>query len=128
MIYVDTSVVLAELFGEERHPSHDLWREPLVSSRLLTYECWVRTHARGRGRTHGATLAVLLAKLQLVELAPEALARATEPFRSAVKTLDALHLSTALWLATQAEELQVASYDTRLRAAAEAEGLPLYPL
>ena len=46
MIYLDTSVALAQLFGETRRPPADLWSQPLVSSRLLEYELWTRVHAR----------------------------------------------------------------------------------
>ena len=35
MIYVDTSVVLAELLAEDRSPPARLWESDLVSSRLL---------------------------------------------------------------------------------------------
>lgn len=38
MIYLDTSVLLAELLDEERRPPARLWSEPLVSSSLLEYE------------------------------------------------------------------------------------------
>ncbi len=36
MIYVDSSVVLAHLLGEDRSPPDALWREPVMSSRLDT--------------------------------------------------------------------------------------------
>lgn len=49
MIYLDTSVVLAALFDEQRRPAADLWRRPLVSSRLLAYELPTRCRARGVG-------------------------------------------------------------------------------
>lgn len=35
MIYLDSSVALAYLLGEERTPPISLWRSPLVSSRPL---------------------------------------------------------------------------------------------
>jgi hypothetical protein len=35
VIYVDSSVVLAQLLGEERAPPEWLWDENLVASRLL---------------------------------------------------------------------------------------------
>jgi len=37
LIYLDSSVALAQLFGEGRSPPEALWQEPLVSSRLLEY-------------------------------------------------------------------------------------------
>jgi antitoxin (DNA-binding transcriptional repressor) of toxin-antitoxin stability system len=38
LIYLDSSVALAQLFGEGRSPPDALWQEPLVSSRLLEFE------------------------------------------------------------------------------------------
>jgi len=40
VIYLDTSVALAELLAEDRRARPTLWEEPLVSSRLLEYELW----------------------------------------------------------------------------------------
>jgi hypothetical protein len=44
--YLDSSVALAHLLAEELEPPEELWREPLISSRLLQYEVWRRIHAR----------------------------------------------------------------------------------
>jgi len=38
VIYLDTSVALAQLLSEDRLPPDRLWSETLVSSRLLEYE------------------------------------------------------------------------------------------
>lgn len=123
MIYVDTSVVLAELFAEDRRPRGAFWEEPLVSSRLLEYEVWARVHGRGAARSHGEAAREILARLSFVELAPTVLARALDPFPVAVRTLDALHLATALFLRERSQEVAVAAYDERLRRAAGAVGL-----
>ena len=53
MIYIDTSVVLAELLVEDRKPKASLWSQPLVSSRLLQYETWSRVNAAGLTGSHG---------------------------------------------------------------------------
>ena len=53
LIYLDSSVALAQLFAEDRKPSEDLWGEPLTASRLLQYEVWTRVHARRLERAHG---------------------------------------------------------------------------
>jgi hypothetical protein len=42
VIYLDTSVVLAQLLAEDRRPPAALWTEVLVSSRLLEYELATR--------------------------------------------------------------------------------------
>jgi len=47
LIYLDASVALAHLLAEDRRPPASLWEEPLISSRLLQYEIWVRIHAYG---------------------------------------------------------------------------------
>jgi len=51
--YVDTSVVLAQLFAEDRIPSTTLWEQPLIASRLTEYEVWTRVHARKLAESHG---------------------------------------------------------------------------
>ena len=127
MIYLDTSVALAELFAEDRRPPEALWAEPLVSSRLLEYELWTRVHARGTGRTHGDAARDLLARVSMVELVAPVLARALEAFPAPVRTLDALHLSTVDYLVHAGQHVAVATYDERMRRAAGAMGFELYP-
>ena len=53
MIYLDTSVVLAQLLAEDHRPPAALWSETLVSSRLMEYEIWTRLHARTLADSHG---------------------------------------------------------------------------
>jgi predicted nucleic acid-binding protein len=57
-----------------------------------------------------------------------ALARALEPWPVSLRTLDALHLATMDFLRLQGEAVKLASYDTRLVAAARALGIPLVAL
>ena len=66
----------------------------LVASRLLEYELWTRVHSLDLGRSHGEEARELLGQVSLVELVPEVLERALEPFPVRVRTLDALHLAT----------------------------------
>jgi len=119
MIYVDTSVALAQLLAEDRHPAAAFWRESLVSSRLLEYEVWTRIHARGLARSHGERVRELLGRLAFLELARPVLARAAEPFPKPVRTLDALHLASMEFLRQQGQQVRLASYDARLLAAAK---------
>lgn len=128
MIYLDTSVALAELFAEDRRPPESLWREPLVSSRLLEYELWTRVNARGAAHTHGDAVREILARVSLVELAPTVLARTLEPFPAPVRTLDALHLATAQFLLASRQKLALATYDERMRACAERMGIEVATL
>lgn len=128
MIYLDTSVALAQLFAEDRCPPDSLWQEPLVSSRILEYEIWKRVHSRKLARSHGESVRSLLGRVALLELAPPVLARALEPFPAPVRTLDALHLASMEFLRAQGQELTLASYDERLLSAARRIGIPLSDL
>jgi len=125
LTYLDTSVALAQLLSEDRVPPASLWREPLVSSRLLEYELWTRLHARGLGKSHADAARDLLSRLAFVEMVPPVLGRAVEPFPVPVRTLDALHLATADFLRTRRQEVQLASYDDRQCTAAVRMGFTL---
>ncbi len=128
MIYVDTSVALAHLLAEDRRPPDDLWEADLVTSRLLEYEMWSRLHARSLGRSHGDYARQMLARFAWLELDPTVLERARHPFPEPVRTLDALHLASALFLRDHGEQIEVATYDRQMATAAEAVGLDLYLL
>ena len=124
MIYLDSSVALAQLFAEDRQPPEDLWREPLTASRLLQYEVWARVHARGFEAAHGDKVRGLLDGVAYIELTPTVLERALEPFPVPVRTLDALHLATIEFLRSHGQTVALASYDARLLAAARALRIP----
>jgi len=128
LIYLDTSVLLAQLYAEDRRPPASMWDEPLVASRLIEYETWTRLNARQLRATHGEIANQLLARVAMVELAPPVLARATEPFPVEVRTLDALHLATLDFLQQLRQQVYLASYDERMRTAAQAMGFPLFEL
>jgi predicted nucleic acid-binding protein len=128
LIYLDTSVALAQLLAEDRVPPESLWRETLVSSRLLEYEIWTRVNARKLAASHGDAVRALLARVSLLELAPPVLSRALEPFPAPVRTLDALHLASIEFLRSRRQDLALASYDERLSEAAGRLGIPAYPL
>jgi predicted nucleic acid-binding protein len=123
LIYLDSSVALAQLFAEDRHPPPELWQQTVVSSRLLEYELWTRVHGRGLGGSHGEAVRELLARVGLLELTPEVLARAVDPFPTAIRTLDALHLASMEYLRTLGQTVRLASYDRRLTSAATALGI-----
>jgi predicted nucleic acid-binding protein len=124
VIYLDTSVALAQLFAQDRQPPEDLWREPLTASRLLQYEVWARVHARRLEAPHGDKVRHLLDGVAYIELTPPVLARALEPFPVAVRTLDALHLATMEFLRGHGQAIELASYDARLLTAARALRIP----
>ena len=128
MIYVDTSVVLAHLFAEDRRPPASFWTETLVSSRLLEYELWTRVNARATTASRAEAARAVVARISLLELAPMVLARALEPFPVSVRTLDALHLSSCQFLRDRGQLVEIASYDYRMADAARALGIPLRDL
>jgi predicted nucleic acid-binding protein len=128
LIYLDSSVALAQLFAEDRKPPENLWREPVVSSRLLQYEVWVRVHARRLEHTHGEMVRDLLDAVAYVELSPPVLVRALEPFPVTIRTLDALHLATMDFLRHNGQGIELATYDGRLLDAARRLGIPIRTL
>jgi uncharacterized protein len=128
VIYLDTSVALAQLLAEDRRPSNGFWREELVSSRLLEYELWVRIHGLGRASSHGDAVRTLLREIGLLELTATHLSRAVEPWPKPIRTLDALHLAALEFLRGQGQSVELASYDRRMIAMAEALKIPLAKL
>jgi predicted nucleic acid-binding protein len=128
MIYIDTSVALAELLAEDRRPAESFWNETLVSSRLLEYEVWIRVQARRLARSHGDAARSLVGRVALLELVSPVLMRALEPFPKPVRTLDALHLASTEFLRERQPAIRLATYDHRQAAAAKAMGIALYKL
>ncbi len=118
MIYLDTSVVLAQLLAEDRVPPVELWREPLITSRLLEHEVWTQLNNRDLTQSHAQVVQELLGRLAFVELSPLVLRRAVGPFPVPVRTLDAMHLASLLFLVERGQKVQLASYDKRMLAAA----------
>ncbi len=128
MIYLDTSVALAHLLAEGRRPPASFWADPLVSSRLLEYEIWTRLHARELASSRSEAVHSLLARVSLVELAPPVLTRALDAFPVPVRTLDGLHLASLEFLRGRGHAVELASYDHRMVAAAEAMGISILDL
>lgn len=125
MIYLDTSVVLARLFAEDHSPPDALWSQTLVASRLLEFEVFNRIHARAAAATHGEAARQLVDRVNLLEMSAEVLGRALRPFAQPLRTLDALHLATLVFLRGRGAAPALATYDQRLAAAATREGFAL---
>lgn len=129
MIYVDSSVILAQLLAEDRYPDPSFWRDgPFVSSRLLEYEVWNRVNGRGLAVSHAEDVRMLLGRLAFLELAPAVLARALDPFPISVRILDAPHLASIDSLRNIGQRPTLATYDHRLSEAATALDIPLTPV
>lgn len=128
MIYIDTSVAVAQLLAEDRRPPASLWNETLVASRLLEYELWTRLYARRLSESHGDAARGLLGRIAMLELSPSVLARALEPFPLPVRTLDALHLSSCEYLRGHGQAVALASYDRRMTDVARVMDVPVLEL
>ena len=127
MIYLDSSVLVAQLLSEDRRPPASLWDGPLASSRLLEVESWTALSARGKEGL-GGRLSLLLARLSILEMEEPVLERATRPFPSPVRALDAIHLATADYLRELGEDVSIATYDGRMAAVAREMGFETIPL
>jgi predicted nucleic acid-binding protein len=128
VIYLDSSVVLAQIFAEDRSLSETTIEDGLISSRLLEYEVWNRIHARGFAQSHAKEVETLLGRVSLMDLTPEVIGRALKPFPISVRTLDGLHLAAVEFLRARGEDIELASVDRRLIAAARALGIAIYSI
>jgi uncharacterized protein len=130
--YVDSSVLLRIALAQPDALAEWSQIRQGVSSALIATEC-LRTldRLRLRERMADADLALrraailrILATLDLVQLDAAVLDRAAQPMPTELKTLDAIHLATALlWNQAHDTELVMATHDTALGAAAIAHGL-----
>ena len=133
--YVDASVILRVVLGEPgRLPT---WPriEQAVSSELVRVEC-LRTIDRARVRLgladqavarHRSDVLALIDRMVLVRIDGAILERAAEPFPTALGSLDAIHLASALSIATPEDRPTLVTFDRRLAEAALAEGLTVLP-
>jgi predicted nucleic acid-binding protein len=125
VIYLDTSVFLAEILREKRRPVVSFWSNQLFSSRLLEYEVLVRLHALRKPARAITAAQQFLGSVLFCELDAQNLARTLQPFPVAVRTLDAIHLSTIVFLQSRGITIELATYDKRLANAATVLGIPL---
>ena len=125
MIYLDTSVALAHLLAEDRHPPESLWTQTLVSSRLLEFELWNRINARKLGATHGDAVRALLSCVAMIEMVRPVLERVLEPFHADLRTIDTIHLASVEFLRANGQEVALASYRPKLVEAAIKLNIPI---
>lgn len=129
--YLDSSVLLRMVLGEPGRLARWHEVETGVVSALAEVEC-LRTldRLRVRGALGDVEVAArrravlqLLEAVELVQLAPQVLRRAADPFPTPLGTLDALHLATAIaWREARGASLVVATHDVELGVAAAACG------
>lgn len=131
-VYVDSSVVLRKLLGAPRAvPDWGSWTVA-VASEILHVEA-LRTLDRLRilGDLTAAQyadcveeLGLWLSAFELATVNRAVLRRAAGPFATAVGTLDAIHLATALlWMEREPAELTFLTHDRQQAAAALACGI-----
>ena len=127
--YVDASVLLRVIQGAtDALPSWGLITP--VSSQLVRVECLrVIDRARTKGLTDDLTAArdrtaVLeaLSAFSLLAVTDAVLQRAADPFPTALGTLDAIHLASALELRAEFPDLEIATHDRELAVAAQSIG------
>ncbi len=124
MIYLDSSALLKLVFQEAQSDALQMWLEarsgtPVVSSELATVEV-----LRACRRMDVAALAdarLLLGTLDLVPLTGAVVDLAGELDGAVLRSLDALHLASALVLGTDLSAF--VAYDHRLSEAAAQEGI-----
>ena len=137
--YLDSSLVLRHIILGDDTIAAAFKCQRVISSELLEIECkrvLLRYRIEDALDDEGLVAAMrrleaVLDGLDLLELSSGIKKRAMEPFPTTIKTLDALHLATALKMAEHldGEELTVYSYDKGMNLCAEALGfIPTPPI
>jgi len=139
VLYAESSAVLAWLLGEPRQRTIVQALSAaarVVTSSLTLVEC-SRSVARARAARRidrSGELAALhllddaATSWNVLDLSDRVVARARGTFPDEpVRTLDALHLASALLVHEEVGSVVVLSLDDRIRANAEALGMPLAP-
>lgn len=132
--YVDSSVLLRVVFGEESRLREWEQIEQAVSSELTRMEC-LRTVGRIRLRINlsddevanrNRAIFEILDHMDLIMISSPVLERASQPFPTSLGTLDAIHLCSAvLWQQGEGQRLVFLTHDEELGRAAKALGFSL---
>ena len=130
-IYVDSSVLLRVVLGEPSRLKEWSRITMAVSSEIIRVESLrvldrlrltVGMNDRALARRRATTLELLEA-FELVRVNRAVLERAADPFPSVVRTLDAIHLASALLCRSRHPGIRFATHDAELASAALACGL-----
>lgn len=139
ILYAESSAVLAWLLGEaSRGRVRDAIAEAelVIASDLTLLECersLIRGVATGvltepAARERHAALSRMGARWRLMPISREVIDRARRPFPTEpLRSLDAIHLASAMLAADGEPQLAVLSLDRRIRASAVALGLLTLP-
>jgi uncharacterized protein len=121
--YIDSSALLKMAFQEPENSAVEAdlaQRDGLVASTLVALECR-RAARRHSNRRAAQAVEEMLEAVWLVEITPAILDRAASVNPPLVRSLDAIHVATALSIAEPG--LEIITYDGRMAAAALASGL-----
>lgn len=121
--YVDASALTKLVLDEPDSGAMRRWyveHERVVCSRIGIVET---RRAAGRSEHDPAHLDLVLSSLEVIELDAGIARRAASIGPAALRTLDAIHLATAMILEAELDAL--VTYDDRLADAARAIGLPV---
>jgi predicted nucleic acid-binding protein len=121
--YLDASALVKLIVAEPESGALRRYlgeRPRIISSRIVEVELR-RAVARQDEIDAGDRVSSLIATVELLELNAEVARRAGELTPATLRSLDAIHLASALVIAPEVDA--VVAYDTRLAAAARAAGL-----
>ena len=130
-LYVDASFLLSIVLGEAGAEANvEIWDTctERYSSLLLWAECTVTLRRLGVYYDRLPFARQMLEGVNVVEFRRSLIDRIEhETGLAQCRTLDAIHLASALELNEHAGDFVVACLDNRMREVAEAVSLPLYP-
>jgi len=138
-LYAESSAVLAWLLDEASGPDvrQLLMAAPMVvASDLTLIECdrvLLRAAAlgeltEGEAADRRAHLTMAASQWHLLRISPDIVDRSRQPFPGEpIRTLDAIHLASALIARSAVVGLELLSLDDRIRKAGRRLGLPLRP-
>ncbi len=129
--YLDSSVLLRHILLGEEPIRHALEFPRVVSSELIEIECRRVLHrCRLAGELTDEALTVarerldeVLAGIDLLEMSRQIKQRAMDPFPVNVRTLDALHVATALMVDEEAGAVALFSHDEGMNRCARSLGI-----
>jgi predicted nucleic acid-binding protein len=133
--YLDSSVFLRLVLGQKDQLAEWPTLTAGVTSALTQVEC-LRTLDRLRLQrtlpeavieSRQETVLHLLRSVEIVEITPAILYRATQPMPAVLGTLDAIHVATALlWSELTKTRLVLATHDRGMARAASASGFTVF--
>lgn len=135
-VYVESSVVLRRILrqpGAIEDWSHWDWVVTSELTRIEARRTFDRLRIRGVLTSAGLAdmvsfLRAYTSRFEEIRIKPAVLERAASALPTELKTMDAIHLATALlWIEEKGENLTLVTHDRQLAIAARASGLDVEP-